>query len=72
MSSEELVEGGIYRIIVAKFGAQPDLLTRYERKGVTLLPPSEAPVPEQEVIRRFSTSSIICRSPPLLVANLPW
>ena len=58
---------GIYRINVAG-GVEPACLTRQEER-VTILPPSTQRDPEQEVIRRILTSSIVCCSPPHLVAN---
>jgi len=57
---------GIYRIVVA--GVESFLnarLTRQGEEGVTILPAGAAPEPEQEVIRRFLSSSIVCRSPAL-------
>ena len=62
---------GIYRINVAG-GVEPSYLTREEGGRVTILPPSAQSDPEQQVIRRFLTSSIVCRSPALLVAHRPW
>jgi hypothetical protein len=63
---------GIYRIAVVG-GVERALLTRHGRNGVTILPPSAQTDLEQEVIlRRFLTSSIIGRSPTLLVENRPW
>ena len=59
---------GIYNIITVVGGAEL-YLTRDGKNGVTILSPSPEPDPEQEVIRRFLTSSIFCRSPALLVAN---
>ena len=70
MTTDELISPGIYRILVAKFGSRPGALTRHGAKDVTLLPPSEGRDHNQEVIRRFSTNSIIRRSPALLVACL--
>jgi len=63
---------GIYRISVP-FGVEyaHHRLTRHGEHGVTILPPSAQPDHDQEVISRFLTSSIVCRSPALLVANRP-
>ena len=58
---------GIYRIDVSG-EAQLTCLTR-ERGNVTILPPSVQTDPEQEVILRVLTSSIISHSPTVLVAN---
>ena len=68
------VSPGIYRIAVVRAsGVAPgELLTRQSGGGVTVLPPGAQPDPEQEVISRFLTSSIVCRSPTLLVENHPW
>ena len=60
---------GIYRIVVA--GGVPLCLTRQGHAGVTILPSGE-PGAQQEVIRRFLTSSIVCRSPALLVVGRAW
>ena len=62
---------GIYRINVAG-GVEPSYLTRQEGGRVTILPPGAQPDIEQQVIYRFLTSSIVCRSPALLVARRPW
>jgi hypothetical protein len=58
---------GIYRITVAG-SVEPTRLTR-TKEGVTILPPGAQPDPEQEVTHRFGTSSIVCRSPAILVAS---
>ena len=72
MTTTEL-SPGIYRIAVAKLdGVVPELLTRHGKDGVTILPPSVQPDPEQQVICCFLTSSIVYRSPALLVGNHPW
>ena len=68
---------GIYRIVVVGLGVdgvQPEAeaLTRHREDHVTIRPPNEVPDPEQEVICRFLTSSIVCRSSALLVENHPW
>ena len=64
---------GIYHIAVARAsGSTPELLTRESEGRVTILHASAQPDPEQEVISRFLTSSIFCRSPALLVENHPW
>jgi hypothetical protein len=70
MTTTELPPG-IYRISVA-FGVEPARLTRHGERDVTILPPAAQPDPKQEVIRRFLTSSLVCRSLALLVANRPW
>jgi len=70
MTTTELPPG-IYRIIVAG-GVEPECLTRHGKEGVTILPCSGKPDPEQEVIRCFLTSSIVRCSPALLVARRPW
>ena len=62
---------GIYRINVTG-GVEPSYLTRQEGGRVTILPPGAQPDIEQQVIHRFLTSSIVCRSPALLVARRPW
>ena len=64
---------GIYHIVVDKPGREVDShrLTRHDANGVTILPPSVQHDPEQEVICRFLMSSIVCRSPALLVGNHP-
>jgi hypothetical protein len=62
---------GLYRIDVAGSG-EPQSLTRLEGGRVTILPIRSPPDREQEVIRCFMTSSIVCCSPTLLVANQPW
>ena len=62
---------GIYRINVAG-GVEPSYLTRQEGGRVTILSPGAQPDFEQQVIRRFLTSSIVCRSPALLVAHRPY
>jgi hypothetical protein len=67
MTTTEL-PSGIYRIVLP--GGVLECLTRLEETGVTVLPCDDKP--EQEVTRRFLTSSIICRSPALLVANCLW
>ena len=61
---------GIYRIAVAG-GVEPACLTRHGAHDVTILPPGAQPDHDQEVISRFLTSSIVCRSLALLVANRP-
>ena len=68
------LSSGLYRIAVARAsgGIAGGLLTRQGKDRVTILPPSAKPDPDQEVIRRFLTSSIVCRSPALLVENHPW
>ena len=64
---------GIYRIAVARgSGSTHELLTRESDSRVTILPPGAKPDPEQEVICRFLTSSIVCRSQALLVEHRPW
>jgi hypothetical protein len=64
---------GIYRIDVASGGGvERECLTRQGEKGVTILPPSAQPNPQQEVIHRFLTSSIVFRSPAILVASHRW
>jgi hypothetical protein len=65
---------GIYRIVVASFDGvePPQALTRNGADHVTIRPANAVPDPEQEVICRFLTSSIVCRSPALLVENHPW
>ena len=65
------LSSGIYRINVAG-GVEPACLTRDKDNNVTILPPSAQPNHEQEVICCFMMSSIICRSPTLLVASHPW
>jgi len=62
---------GIYRIDVAG-GVKPECLTCERGNRVTILPPSAQADPEQQVIRCFMTSSIVCRSPTILVASRPW
>ena len=62
---------GIYRIDVAG-GVEAECLTREKGNGVTILPPSSQPDPEQQVICCFMTSSIVCRSLTMLVASRPW
>ena len=63
---------GIYHIVVDKpGGVDSQRLTRHEANGVTILPPSAQHDPEQEVICRFLMSSMVCRSPALLVGNHP-
>jgi hypothetical protein len=65
------LSSGIYRINVAG-DVQPACLTRDGDNRVTILPPSAQPNREQEVICYFMTSSIISRSPTVLVASHPW
>jgi hypothetical protein len=66
------VPPGIYHIVVASLGGvEPALLTRQGKNDVTVLPPSAQRDPEQEVMRRFLMSPIVCRSPALLVGNRP-
>jgi hypothetical protein len=67
MSTTQLPPG-IYYIVVAG-GVEPARLTR-DGEAVTILPPSFQPDPNQEVIScHFMTSSIVCRSLVVLVAN---
>jgi len=64
-----MLPDGIYRIQVVG-GAQPQYLTREKGSdAVTILAPSAQSDPDQEVMRRFLTSSIACCSPAILVAN---
>ena len=66
------ISPGIYRIVVARIGVEPEVLTRHET-GVTILPPGAQDDPEQEVvICRCLMSSIVCSSLALLVGNHPW
>ena len=68
------ISPGIYRIAVARARgvAHGELLTRQSGGGITVLPPSVHPDPEQEVISCFLMSSIVCRSLAPLVENHPW
>jgi hypothetical protein len=53
MTTTEL-SPGIYRIVVARLGVEPEVLTRHGKDGVTILPPSVQLDPEQEVIMSLS------------------
>lgn len=66
MSTTELPPG-IYRIIVAN-AVEPTRLTR-DGDRITILPPGVKPEKDQEVMRGFMTSSIMCHSLVIVVAN---
>jgi len=62
------LSSGIYRIEVVG-GVEVGCLTYESGDVVTILPPSAQLSSEQEVMRRFLTTSIVCHSPAILVAN---
>jgi len=66
MSTTEL-PSGIYRIVVAN-AVEPTRLTR-DGEHVTILPPGIVPEKDQEVMGCFMTSSTVCHSLVILVAN---
>jgi len=66
MSTTEL-PAGIYRIIVAN-AVDPTRLTR-NGESITILPPGVVPEKDQEVMGCFMTSSTVCHSLVILVAN---
>ena len=62
------IRDGIYRIEHVIYGGPVQYLTR-SHGDVTILPSGGPSDPNQEVMCRFLTSSIVCCSPDILVAN---
>ena len=71
MTTTEL-RPGIYRFLWERQDMDPNALARNSKDDVTIAPAIVQPDPDQEVICRFLTTSIVCHSPALLMGNHPW